>query len=85
MGTPPEIIEREKIVYQQRQRSVYDLQQKYDAYKFTVFRSNLNPHQRQQMLKAMYIIESYLKKLGTSPKGQSPRDIEKTLRKRGLI
>ncbi len=80
-----QVIEREKIIYKERERSVRDLQQKYEAYKFTVFRTNLQPHQRRQMLKAMYIIQDYLKKLGTSVKGQSPRDIENTLKKRGLI
>jgi len=74
-----------KIIYKKRERSAYDLQQKYGDYKFTIFRSNLNPDKRKQMLKAMYIIEGYLKKLGTSPKGQSPREIEKTLKERGLI
>lgn len=81
----PQVIYQQKVIYKQRQRSVKDMQQKYEAYKFTVFRSNLAPHQRQQMLKAMYMIESYLNKLGASPKGQSPRDIERTLRQRGLI
>lgn len=80
-----ERIETTKIVEKKRQRSIYDLQQKYEAYKFKIFQSNLNPDKRKQMLKAMYIIEGYLKKLGTSPKGQSPRDIEKTLRGRGQI
>ncbi len=53
---PPGTPSQQKIIYQQRQRSVYDLSQKYEAYKFSIFRTNLSPHKRKRMLRAMYLI-----------------------------
>lgn len=81
-GLPPQ---QQKIIYEQRQRSVYDLQQKYEAYKFTIFRAGLSSHKRRRILKAMYIIRNQLRKLGASQMGQAPEQIEATLRSRGAI
>src|SRR3989344_4716875 len=81
-GTPPQ---QQKIIYQQRQRGVYDLSQKYEAYKMTIFRTNLSPHKRKSMLRAMYIIRNQLRKLGASQPGQAPEDIERTLRNNRMI
>lgn len=81
-GAPPQ---QQQIIYKQRQRSIYDLQQKYEAYKFNIFRTNLKPHKRKQMLKALYIIRNQLRKLGASQPGQAPEQIEATLRNNRLI
>ncbi len=80
-GAPPQ----QQIIYKQRQRGVYDLQQKYESYKFKIFRAGLSPHQRKSMLRAMYIIRKQLRKLGASQPGQSPEDIERTLRNNRMI
>ena len=37
------------------------------------------------MLRAMYIIRNQLRKLGASQPGQSPEDIERTLRNNRMI
>lgn len=81
-GTPPQ---QQKIIYQQRQRGVYDLSQKYEAYKFNIFRTNLKPNKRRHMLRALYIIRNQLRKLGASQPGQSPEQIETTLKNNRLI
>jgi len=82
---PPGAPQQQKIIYQQRQRGIYDLSQKYEAYKMTIFRTNLNPHKRKSMLRAMYIIRNQLRKLGASQPGQAPEDIERTLRNNRMI
>ena len=79
---PPQ---QQKIIYKQRQRGVYDLSQKYNSYKFAIFRTNLSPHQRRSMLRAMYIIRNQLRKLGASQPGQAPEQIERTLKNNRLI
>ena len=84
-GIPPGSNPQQQIIYQQRKRSVYDLQQKYHSYALTIFRINLDPSYRRHMLKAMYMIRDYLRKLGASHPGQSPEQLEKTLRKKKLI
>lgn len=76
---------QKQIIYKQRQRSVYDLSQKYNSYKFTIFRTNLSPHRRRSMLRALFIIRNQLRKLGAQQPGQSPEDIERTLRNNRLI
>ena len=53
--------------------------------KMTIFRTNLSPHQRRGMLKAMYIIRNQLRKLGANQPGQAPEQIEATLRNNRLI
>ncbi|MDP2672442.1 MAG: hypothetical protein Q8O84_01375 [Nanoarchaeota archaeon] len=72
-------------LYEQRKRGIYDLSQKYEAYKMSIFRTNLSPHQRKSMLRAMYLIRNQLRKLGASQPGQSPEQIESTLRNNRLI
>ena len=75
-GTPPQ----QQIIYQQRQRGIFDLKQKYEAYKMTIFRTGLSPSYRRHILKAMYIIRKQLRKLGASQPGQPPEDVERTLK-----
>lgn len=82
---PPRIIERERIIYEKRQRSVYDLNQSYNSYKFQIFNPELSPHRKRRILRAMYIIERKLRRLGASVPGQTPQQIENTLRARGQI
>jgi hypothetical protein len=55
-----------QVVYQQRQRSLYDLKQKYMAYLFYYNRRGLTKHERERILKAMNIILDYAKKVGVS-------------------
>ena len=81
-GTLPQ---QQQVIYKQRQRGIYDLSQKYDAYKFSIFRTNLSPHKRKRMLRAMYLIRNQLRKLGASQPGQAPEDVERTLRNNRMI
>ncbi|MEK6823963.1 MAG: hypothetical protein AABY06_02910 [Nanoarchaeota archaeon] len=83
---PRTVFGRERVqVYEKTKRNIYDLSQKYEAYKMTIFRTNLSPHQRRGMLKAMYIIRNQLRKLGANQPGQAPEQIEATLRNNRLI
>jgi len=61
---PPEVIERERIVYQQRQRSLYDLKQKLYAYKFQYNNARGNPQRQKRIGQAMNIIEREIRRLG---------------------
>ena len=83
---PRTVFGRERVqVYEKTKRNIYDLSQKYNDYKMTIFRGGLSPHQRKSMLRAMYIIRNQLRKLGTNQPGQSPEDIERTLRNNRMI
>ena len=68
-----------------RKRTIYDLQQKYESYKFQIFRFNKTPHERRRILIAMQIIAKQLREMGASYPGQSPREIGATLKKSGKI
>ncbi len=83
---PRIIFGRKRVpVYEKTKRTIYDLSQKYESYKFTIFRTNLSAGRRRHMLRALYIIRNQLRKLGASQPGQSPEDIERTLRNNRLI
>ena len=77
--------QQQQVIYKQRQRGIYDLQQKYEAYKMTIFRMNLSPHRRRKMLRAMYIIRKQVLKLGGLLPGQPIEQIERTLRNNRMI
>ena len=62
-GQPPQIIEREKIIYQQKQRSLYDLKQKLNSYKFEYNNARGNPHRQKRIKQAMQIIEREIRRL----------------------
>ncbi len=83
---PRTIFGRKRVpVYEKTKRTIYDLSQKYESYKFTIFRTNLSAGRRRHMLRALYIIRNQLRKLGASQPGQSPEQIETTLRNNRLI
>ncbi len=52
-----------QIVYQQRQRSLYDLKQKLNSYKFEYNSSRNNPQRQKRIKQAMAIIEKEIKRL----------------------
>ncbi|MCR4327457.1 MAG: hypothetical protein NUV46_02655 [Nanoarchaeota archaeon] len=64
-NTSPEVVEREKLIYQKRQRSIYDLKQKYIAYgnRFNQV-SRSNSQEAKRILEAMEIITNMAKKQG---------------------
>ncbi|MBS3084540.1 hypothetical protein J4411_01350 [Candidatus Pacearchaeota archaeon] len=65
----PQAIEKEKIVYQKRQRSIYDLKQKYVAYgnRFNQV-SRSNPNEARRILQAMDVIVNMARKQGVKEK-----------------
>jgi len=64
-NAPPQAIEKEKLIYQKRQRSIYDLKQKYIAYgnRFNQV-SRSNPQESKRILQTMDIIIKMAKKQG---------------------
>ncbi len=81
-GTPPQ---QQKIIYEQRQRSVSEMQQKLNQYKFIMNNPRTTPFTRRRMLRVMYKIERRLRRLGKSVPGQSVSQIEAGLRARRWI
>ncbi|MDP3966475.1 MAG: hypothetical protein Q8Q04_03010 [archaeon] len=84
----PREIGRDRIIYKKRQRSIYDLKQKYMSYLFQYNRRGQTAHQREEILKAMNIIISYAKKQGVSEReflsrrvgnsnAKSPRELKR--------
>lgn len=57
---------QEQVIYQQKQRSLYDLKQKYMAYLFAYNRRGLTKQYRKRILQAMNMIIDYAKKVGVS-------------------
>jgi len=62
-GTPPQ----QQIIYQQRQRGIFDLKQKLHSYKFQYNAARNNPQRQKRMAQAMNIIAKKIKQLGGSP------------------
>src|SRR3989344_5037572 len=63
-GTPPQ---QQQIIYQQRQRGIFDLKQKLHSYKFQYNAARNNPQRQKRMAQAMNIIAKKIKQLGGSP------------------
>ena len=62
-GAPPQ----QQIIYQQRQRGIFDLKQKLHSYKFQYNAARNNPQRQKRMAQAMNIIAKKIKQLGGSP------------------
>src|SRR3989338_287392 len=63
-GTPPQ---QQQIIYQQRQRGIFDLKQKLHSYKFQYNAARNNPQRQKRMAQAMNIIAKKIKRLGGTP------------------
>jgi hypothetical protein len=55
-----------QAVYQQKQRNLYDLKQKYMAYLFAYNKRGLAKHERKRIIQAMDIIIDYARRVGVS-------------------
>ena len=62
-GAPPQ----QQIIYQQRQRGIFDLKQKLHSYKFQYNAARNNPQRQKRMAQAMNIIAKKIKRLGGTP------------------
>lgn len=54
---------QQQIIYQQRQRSLYDLKQKLNSYKFQYNNARNNPQRQKRTIQAMRIIERKIRQL----------------------